>query len=214
VDAILIGLVAIAAGALLCFYGYRAFVIALPIWGFLIGFEIGANMIAFAFNHGFLADLAGWALGILVGVGFAAAAYFFYWVAIVFLAAGLGVAAGIAISDWLLGGVPIITGFLAAAGGIALGTWAYQYHAARWIVVGLTAAAGATTLVGGALVLIGRVPVAAIGHGAISGFLREGGVMAIVWLAAAVALAVAGFYVQDRVTAKDWKYDPLLRTTG
>ena len=145
----------------------------------------------------------------LVGVGFAALAYLFYWVAIVFLAAGLGVALGLALSDWLLGGVPIISGFLALGFSIALGTWAYRYHAAKWIVVALTAIAGGTTIVGGLLLVFNRIPVEGIGHGAIAAFVQDGGVARLLWIVVAVALAVAGFYVQDvGRTAKDWEVRP------
>ncbi len=43
-DDILLGLLAVAAGALFCFRGAFAFRIVIPIWGAFVGFGFGAGL--------------------------------------------------------------------------------------------------------------------------------------------------------------------------
>ena len=56
---LLVGLLAISLGALFLFLGYRAFLILLPIGGFVAGFILGAELVATILDQGFLATLTG-----------------------------------------------------------------------------------------------------------------------------------------------------------
>ena len=45
-EGILLGLVALAIGAAFSFYGFRFFLILLPLWAFLVGFSAGAQLMS------------------------------------------------------------------------------------------------------------------------------------------------------------------------
>ena len=49
-DALLVGLLALVVGLAFAFYGFRLFLILLPIWGFFIGFLFGAGLVTGLFG--------------------------------------------------------------------------------------------------------------------------------------------------------------------
>ena len=60
IEGLLIGLLAIAIGAAFAFYGFRVFLILLPIWGFFAGFLLGAGVMDSLFpDAGFLVEVSG-----------------------------------------------------------------------------------------------------------------------------------------------------------
>ena len=57
IEGLLLGLLALAIGGAFAFWGFRVFLILLPIWGFFVGFLLGANaMAALVPDSGFLLD--------------------------------------------------------------------------------------------------------------------------------------------------------------
>jgi hypothetical protein len=44
-------IIALAFGTLVCFAGYRLFLVLLPIWGFFVGFALGAHTIQAIFGE-------------------------------------------------------------------------------------------------------------------------------------------------------------------
>ena len=83
VQALLVGIVAIAIGAAMMLLGYRLALILLPIWGFFAGFIFGAQVLQEFFGDGFLATTASWVVGVVVGLLFAVLSYLFWYVAVV-----------------------------------------------------------------------------------------------------------------------------------
>ena len=51
IEGILLGLLAIAIGLAFAFYGFRLFLVLLPIWGFFAGFLLGANGIDYTLRR-------------------------------------------------------------------------------------------------------------------------------------------------------------------
>ena len=94
---LILGLVAIAAGALFCFAGYLAFRLIIPLWGFFAGFAFGAGLISSITDDGFLRTLLGWAVGLGCALVFALLAYLFYEVAVVVAMGSIGFALGTSI---------------------------------------------------------------------------------------------------------------------
>ncbi len=47
------GLIALTFGLVVIFGGYRLFLVLLPIWGFFVGFYVGAQTIQVIFDVGF-----------------------------------------------------------------------------------------------------------------------------------------------------------------
>jgi hypothetical protein len=93
-ETLVIGLLALAVGAAFAFYGFKFFLLLLPVWGFFFGFLFGANAITLLFGDGFLATTSSWVVGFVVAILFAALSYLYYWFAIVWLGATAGYAAG------------------------------------------------------------------------------------------------------------------------
>ena len=66
-DDVLVGVLAIAVGALFCFRGYLAMRLIIPIWGAFAGFLLGAGLIANTGSDGFLRSTLGW-IGFVLGI--------------------------------------------------------------------------------------------------------------------------------------------------
>ena len=140
-EGILLGLVALVIGAAFTFYGFRFFLILLPLWGFVIGFAAGAQLLALLFGEGFLATISGWVVGFVFGIGFALISYLWYWAAIVLLAGGVGYEIGLGLMALVN-----ITGWLAVAIGLILAVIfvvaAIALHVPRLMIVVMTATSG------------------------------------------------------------------------
>ena len=61
-------LFAFLIGLAFLLYGYRLFLVMLPIWGFFAGFWLGAQTIAMLLGGGFLATTTGWVVGFATGL--------------------------------------------------------------------------------------------------------------------------------------------------
>src|SRR6187397_2344030 len=100
-EGFLLGIIALAVGAGFCFYGFKFFLILLPLWAFVVGFAAGAQALSSLFGDGFLATVSGWVVGFILGAVFAVISYLWYWAAIVLLGGGLGYTIGVGLMGWL-----------------------------------------------------------------------------------------------------------------
>jgi len=174
-------------GLALCFAGFRVFVLVLPIIGFFGGFVVTAQAILELFGGGFLATVSGWVFGFVVGVFAAVIAYFFYYGAVVVLAgvfgyelvtgflAGLGVTSGVLL---------FIVGLVVAVGLCIL---VVLLNVPQLVVIALTALLGASMILTGVLLAVGRIPLASLEWGVVGAFIRDS------WFWGLVFLAIAGF---------------------
>src|SRR6478609_4190406 len=108
-EGIVVGLIALAVGAAFTFWGFRFFLLLLPIWGFVFGFILGADAITYLFGDGFLSTTLSWVIGFVVALLFAALSYLYYWFAIVWIGATAGYALGTGIMAWLTPNLDIVT---------------------------------------------------------------------------------------------------------
>ena len=190
-EGILLGLVALVIGAAFTFYGFRFFLILLPLWGFVIGFSAGAQLLALLFGEGFLATVSGWVVGFVFGIGFALISYLWYWAAIVLLAGGVGYEIGLGlmalvnITGWLAVAIGLILAVIFVVGAIAL-------HVPRLMIVVMTAIGGAAILTGGVLMVIGTIQPGQLDSGIVGAILYRNWLWGLVF----VVLAVAGAYYQ------------------
>ena len=202
----LLGLLAIGIGALLVGWGYRFLLYLIPVYGFLVGLVSGGYLADTLFKTGFLNDVAGWGFGIGLGIAFALASYAIAWIGLVFLATGLGlglgegIVAALGIQNEILS---LLIALVVVAAAIIL---VARYQATKWFLIVLSAIAGGTTLVAGILLLLGRIALADVGHGAIAAYFRDGS-NGWLWAALAAVISAAGVYVQAKVTAKDLEFD-------
>jgi len=206
-EGFLLGAVALVVGAGFTFYGFKFFLILLPLWAFVVGFAAGAQGMAVLFGEGFLATIIGWIVGFLLGAVFAVLSYLWYWAAVTLLGffvgyqLGLGVMALVSATGFFAIAIGIILGVIFAIGTILLGV-------PRALVVVLTAIGGAATVVAGALLIIGRIKPEALGDGIVGAIIYDN----FVWLIAFAVVAALGIIWQLRMpSAEDldesqWRY--------
>lgn len=195
---IIVGLLAIAAGLAFCFRGYLLMRLVIPIWGFFVGFALGAGMIAAVTDRAFLGTVLAWIVGLALGLLFAFIAYTYYAVAIVLAMASIGYLLGTALMvaldvewNWLIVTVGIIVGLLLAVAAIV-------GDLPTTLLTVLTAMGGATAIVGGIMLLVNRLDVEDLGDDAVTSTINA----SWGWWLLYLVLAVAGILAQVTATAQ------------
>lgn len=193
----LLALLVLAIGVAFCFGGCRWFRVLLPIWGFVIGFAIGAGSLLAVYGQSILAIIVIAAAGAIVGLLLAVAAYLFFSWAIILLGAtlgfllGSGIAASVGSESSL---ISLLAGILAA---VISAVVAVRLNLPKYAVIVLTAALGAGVIVAGALLLMGQIPpeslqYALLPHAILEHILDQSGM----WGIGCVLLAASGVAVQ------------------
>ena len=135
-------LIALLFGLAVTFFGYRFFLILLPIWGFFFGFFLGAQTLTLLFGDGFLATITGWVLGFIVGLLFALFSYLFYMFAVAILSFSFGYGATVAILQW----IGLSTGFLVWVIGVIVGiiviVVVFRFNLQKYAIIIITAVGG------------------------------------------------------------------------
>jgi Domain of unknown function (DUF4203) len=154
---VIFALLVILAGGLFCFFGYLAFRVIIPIWGAVVGFSLGAGLIAAATDEGFLRTGLAWIVAIGLALLFALLAYLFYWVAVVLAMGSIGFALGSSLMgalgvDW--NWVVVLVG---VAAGVLLAVLAIVADLPMILLVLLSALAGASAVTAGIMVLTGAI---------------------------------------------------------
>jgi hypothetical protein len=152
---IFVGVIALLTGAVFCFRGYLAMRIVIPVWGAFAGFMLGAGLVSG--DAGFLGNLTGWLVGFALAIVFGAIAYLYYEVSVIIgmtaigfvLGTSLMVALGVSWS-WLI----VLSGIVAA---VVLSFVAIAADLPMMLLTILTALAGASTMVGGLMLVVGTV---------------------------------------------------------
>ncbi|HHB90759.1 MAG TPA: DUF4203 domain-containing protein [Anaerolineae bacterium] len=190
------GLLLLLIGLVFVFYGYRIFLVMLPVWGFFAGFWMGANALTLLFGHGFLATTTGWIVGFFVGVFVALFSYLFYFLGVAIVAGIVGYGLGVGFMGvfGLSGGIlAFIVGVIVALVVIVL---TLVLNLQKYVVIALTAFGGGVAAVAAVLVMFGQLTVQT---------LREQGdaLVAIanisqLWVLAALVLAIIGIIWQLR----------------
>lgn len=198
-------LTAVLVGIAFCFYGYRVFLVLLPIWGFFAGFWLGAEAITWLFGTGFLSTVTGWIVGFLVGLSGAILSYLFYLVGVAFVAGSIGAALG----SGLMAAFGLDGGFLVALVAIivavAFALVVLIFNVQKFVIVALTAFAGANLLVAGGLLFFRRIPLDELRNAgnAIAPVLQDSWFWSLAW----IVLAVIGLVVQLQVH-RSYEFSP------
>ena len=201
---ILLGLVLLAFGIAFCFYGFRTFVVLLPIIGFIAGFYTGAQAIQIAMDQGFLATTLSIVFGLLGGVIGAFASYVFFIIGVVLVAGFLGFAVAAAILS-LFDLDPGCIAALFGLGTAGAAVWlTMRYKLVRYVLILMTAVLGANAIVLSVLLFLSRVSVEDIVSpvGTVAPILTESPLYILIFL----ALLVAGIYVQF-IASRDFDFD-------
>ena len=193
IEGIIVGIVAIVIGLAWAFYGFKAFVILLPIWAFLVGFAAGASWIQELFGDGFLATTTSWVGGLVIGIVLALLSYFWYYAAVVIVGGALGYTLGAGILTSIgFGELIAFAGGLVLAAIVAVITIVLAVPA--WLVVVLSAIGGAVAAVNGALILLGRIQLEDIDSGLGEGLLKD----PLIAVIGVIVVAAAGIWYQMR----------------
>lgn len=179
-------------GALLMFAGYRFARVLLAFWGLIGGFMVGSAIFADFSGDAFIATTMGVVTGIVVGLIFAALAYFYYAFAVTLLAAGIGYAIG----SSFITVFGIDPGFMSAMVGVIVGALfgiaVVVLRLPKMLLIALTSFAGAVTAVGGLLVLFNQIPLEFYSYAAARIVIAN----SLIWSIVAIALAVIGMSTQ------------------
>jgi len=202
-EAAAIGLLGILIGLAFVFWGFRLFLILLPIWGFFAGFLFGASIVHVFIgeNLPFLATTLGWVIGFVVGILFAILSYLYYWFAIVFIGASIGYAGGLGLLHWLGNGGDNFMGFLfGLVGAIIVAAIVVVLRMPKYLAIVLTAIGGAAATVTGVALILKQVTLEELTGGSI-GSLAAVNDLPWLWGLAAIVLAGVGIAYQIRATA-------------
>ena len=193
-SALIGGLILLLIGLAFTFYGYRLFLVMLPIWGFFAGFWLGANALMLLFGDGFLATTTGWIVGFFVGLIVALLSYLFYFLGVAIVAGivGYGLGASLMGLFGLTGGLLVfIVGIIFALVTIVL---VLALNLQKYIVIILTALGGGVASIVAVLVMFNQISFQV---------LRENGnaIQAIanastLWLLLALVLGIVGIVWQ------------------
>jgi hypothetical protein len=183
-------------GLFLCFWGYRLFMIMLPVWSFFGGLWLGAKGVKLLFGGGFLATTTGLTVGLILGIVLAIFSWQFYELGVAILGGVIGAWLGYGVMNWLglpSGTLPVL---VATGCGLVLGIVTLVQNWQQYLVMVLTAIAGANALVLSLLIVLGRVSMESLqGAGsAIRPILGDSFGWLFLWL----GIAIAGVIVQAR----------------
>ncbi len=194
---LLLGALAIAIGLAFAFWGFRVFLVLLPIWGFFAGFLLGANGVEYLFGDAFLATTLGWVIGFLLGLLFAVLSYLYYWVAVILLGGALGYELTLGLLQWIGFDTSGILAFLLAlAGGAIFAIGFMLLRMPAVLVIVATAISGAGMTIAGVAIALGIVDITEAGGGIFGLHTQwDFGWLGII---AGIALAFAGALYQAR----------------
>ena len=183
-------------GVVLLIWGYRIFLVMLPIWGCFAGFWLGAAGISLFLGQGFLATVTGWVVGFILGVIGALLSYLFYGAFIIIVAAMVGAGLATAImtalgftTDWVIAIVAIIS-----AAAVAVVTLVLNLQ--KYVIILLTSLGGADLIVLAGMLLFGVVTLGEVQSGGnlLTPIFKESWLAVLIWL----VLVVLGFIRQVR----------------
>ena len=193
---ITLALFAVLLGAAILLAGYRFFLVMLPIWGFFGGLWLGAYAVTLILGTGFLATTTGLVVGFVVGIIGAVLSYLFYMVGVLIIAGAFGGALGSGIMSALGFDPGLIMAIVTIVSALIAAGLTLLFSLQKYVLIALTAMAGAVLVVLAGMLAFGQVTVADLqaGGNAMQPVFEGSWFWGIVWL----VLAVAGVVVQIR----------------
>jgi hypothetical protein len=192
---ILVALLTLGLGIVFTFWGYRFFKILLPIWGFMIGFMVGAGAVALLFGDGLLTTTSGWIVAFIAGLIFAVVSYLFYAIGILILSGAIGYGLAVYLMLALGVGSRFLTASLGIIGALIGAGLTVILDLEKWLITILMAGAGSAQIVVGLLLLFGRISLDDVGTGQTLAQVFE---TPFFWLFLWAVIVGLGFIVQSR----------------
>ena len=144
------GLIGILFGLVVCFSGYRLFLVLLPIWGFFFGLVFGAQTMQALLpaNFPMLASVSSWIVGFIVGGVFAVLSYLFYMVAVAIIAGSLGYSIGVGLLLAIGMQMNFIVWLVGIVVAVILVVVTFRFNLQKWVIIIATGVLGAGVIVG------------------------------------------------------------------
>ncbi|MFC1961197.1 DUF4203 domain-containing protein [Chloroflexota bacterium] len=191
-----VGLVALIIGLIVCFSGYRFFLVLLPFWGFFAGFGIGASAVTWLFGDLFLATITGWIVGFVVGLVFAVLSYLFYIVGVALLAGSLGYALGSGLMLAILPNASFVVALVGLVGAVIVAVIVLALNIQKLVIVFLTAFGGAGATIAGVMLMFNKMTLDHISGQNVANLISD----SWFWLLVFIGLGVLGFLGQMQTT--------------
>lgn len=153
------GLIALLFGLAVVFSGYRLFLVLLPVWGFFVGFFLGAQTIQWLLSEALLATVTSWAVGFIVGAIFAVLSYLFYFIAVGIISFSLGYGATYVVLAWIGMNFGFLLWLIAVVVGIAVALAVYYFNIQKYAIIVATAVGGTGLIIYTLLAMGGMGPV-------------------------------------------------------
>jgi hypothetical protein len=192
---IFIVILAALLGAAALLWGYRLFLVLLPIWGFFAGLWLGVTGTTMLLGDGFVWTVSGIIIGVIIGVFGAILSYMFYLVGVAIIAAAIGGMLGSGVMSALGFDPGFLTTIVTIGSAIVIAILSLILNLQKYVITFLAAVGGAVLLVISGLLLFGQVTLDQI---------RLGNLLAPIfssswiWILAWLVLLVLGFAVQIR----------------
>jgi hypothetical protein len=192
-NVLVVGIVALLIGIAFCFAGYRFFRVLIAIWGFLTGFLLTAQAFGFSGGRYLHMSVPGLIIALIVGLVLAFLAYYLYVAAVVILGASVGFWIGTGLATAAGYGshssLALLIGIICA---VVLAILILALNLTRLLIIISTALGGASAMVAGILLLMGRISLDAFSSGIVGAIIRGSTLWGLVWL----VLAAIGVIVQ------------------
>jgi hypothetical protein len=185
-------LIALLFGTVVCFGGYRLFLVLLPIWGFFFGFGLGAQSIQLLFGQEFLATVTSWVVGFIVALLFAVLSYLFYAFAVAVIAGSLGYGLGVAIMGIFSADLTIITWIVGLVLAIVVIGITFYFNLAKYVIIVATAVGGAAATIGTLVVGVEHVQLMTLAENPMQLILNG----SFIWILLFLLMAGAGIVLQ------------------
>jgi hypothetical protein len=196
-------LIALGFGlAVLCF-GYRLFLVLLPLWGFLFGLVLGAQAMQAIFDYGFLANITSWIVAFVVGAAFAVLSYLFWAVAVALMAGSLGYALGVGFLNLIGIDFGLVAFLVGLALAVAVAYVTFRFNLQRYMVIAVTALYGSASILGTLFYGAYGSSLAKLTANPVRHILEQSWLWVILFL----VLLGGGIYLQI-VTTRDVEYAP------
>ncbi|MCL4265648.1 MAG: DUF4203 domain-containing protein [Anaerolineae bacterium] len=190
-------LIALLFGTMVCFSGYRLFLVLLPIWGFFFGFGLGAQSVQLLFGEAFLASVTSWVVGFIVALLFAVLSYLFYFFAVALIAGSLGYGLGVAIMGIFNADLTILTWIVGIVLAIVVIGITLYFNLAKYVIIIATAVGGAAATIGTLIVGVENVQLLTIAENPVQVMLSGSFIWTLLFLVMAAA-GIGGQIVANR----------------
>ncbi len=194
---LVIAIVAMLIGAAFAFAGWRFFLLLLPFWGLLVGFNVGTEVVTAIFGDGTFATVTSWAVGFVLALVFAVLSWMWWYFAVALLGASVGFALGQAAWGIIGSETGLIALVLGLVVGAVFGIGVLVLNVPRVLVIVLSGLGGAAAILAGWFVLTGAIPSDQIRWVMVGKEITSSWFYLIVWAVIAGAGMIAQLKVPD-----------------